>query len=764
MTRMSTQEGNRMDHSLRVVGTNVPRVGSRSRLSGRARFAADIMVEGALTVAALRSTRHHALITELDATAAEAVPGCIRVFTAKDIPGTNRVGIINKDQPLLAETKVRCVGEAVALVAAESPEAARTAVDKIRVRYQDLSAVLDPEEALRPGAPAIHEQGNLLAKKVVRRGNPAEAFKYADVVIERTYTTPHVEHTYLEPDAGVAYLDADGIVVIYASTQNPHYDQKDVATLLNVDEGRVRVIQAATGGGFGSKLDLNVQGFIALVALMTGRPARMVYTREEAYLSTAKRHPLKITYKSGATSDGRLMAVDVRIIGDTGAYASYGLAVASRAAVHATGPYEIPNVYVESVLAYTNNPMAGAMRGFGVPQLAFAHESQMDLMAHELGLSPMEMRLRNYLRIGSTTSTGQQLNASVGIGKCLKEIAPHYEQSLPVEGERCSPFVRRGKGVGAMMYGIGNTGMRNPATAQVELGRDGLVTLFTGAADIGQGSCTVLRQMAAEVLGLRPQEIKLIVADTQRTTNAGATSASRQTYISGNAVVDACRKLAEVVLTEGAMMLTADRRSLVLADGGVRSAQHPEKWASFAQIADRARRTGIPLKWQGYFDPETVPLDPETGQGIPYSTYAFACHLAEVEVDTLTGEVRVLRVIAAHDVGRAINPQNVKGQINSGVAMGIGFALMEEYIPGKTESMKDYHIPSAADVPPIETIIVEDPEPTGPFGAKGVGEPALIPTAPAILNAVSDALGVRIYDLPANLERVLRASLTAKSC
>lgn len=750
--------------TLRVVGTNAYRVGSGSRLSGRARFAADIAVEGALTVVALRSTRHHALVTELDVAAAEAEPGCVRIFTAKDIPGRNRHGIINKDQPLLAEDKVRCVGEAIALVAAESPDAAKRALERIRIRYRDLPMVLDAEEALRPGAPEVHESGNLLVKKTVRRGNPEEAFNHADVVVERVYTTPHIEHTYLEPDAGVAFLDENGVVVVYASTQNPHYDQKDVATMLDLDENRVRIIQAATGGGFGSKLDLNMQGFVALVSLLTGRPARMVYTREEAYLCTAKRHPLKISYRSGATSDGRLMAVDVRIIGDTGAYASYGLAVAARAAVHATGPYEVPNVYVESTLAYTNNPMAGAMRGFGVPQLAFAHESQMDLLAEKLGLSPMEIRLRNYLRIGSTTSTGQQLNASVGIGKCLKAIAPHYERSLHEDQKKCSPFVRRGKGLGAMMYGIGNTGMQNPATAQVELNGDGSVTLFTGAADIGQGSCTVLRQMAAEVLGLSPNEIRLVVADTQRTTNAGATSASRQTYISGNAVVDACRQLAEVVLTEAAMILRADRRSLVPADGGVRSAQHPEKWVSFENVADRARRSGIPLKWQGYFDPETVPLDPETGQGIPYSTYAFACHMAEVEVDTLTGEVRVLKMVAAHDVGRAINPLSIRGQINSGVAMGIGFALMEEYIPGKTESMKDYHIPSAADVPPIEAIIVEEPEPTGPFGAKGVGEPALIPTAPAVLNAVADALGVRIYDLPANLERVLRASLTAKSC
>lgn len=720
-------------------------------------------MEAAVTLMAVRSDRPHALVLDIDTSAAEKQPGCLRVFTYKDIPGVNRLGIISKDQRLLADGKVRCVGDPVALVAGETPEAAFSALKEIKVRYQDLPAIFDPEEALRPGAPEIHEGGNLLAKKLVKKGDPDAAFEHADVIVERVYSTSFVEHTYLEPDAGLAYVDEDGIVVVYASTQNPHYDQKDVATLLGLDDERVRVIQAATGGGFGSKLDLNVQGFVALATFLLGRPARMVYTREEAFLCTSKRHPLAIRYKSGATSDGRLIAADVRILGDTGAYASYGLAVAARAAVHATGPYEVPNVFVESVLAYTNNPMAGAMRGFGVPQVAFAHESQMDLLAEALNLSPLEIRMRNCLRIGSETSTCQRLAASVGIGKCLKAVAPYYEKRSGTVGDSLPPFVKRGKGMAAMLYGIGNTGMQNPSTARIELDRDGNVTLFTGAADMGQGSCTVLRQIAAEALGMGPESIKIVAADTLRTTNAGASSVSRQTYISGNAVLDATRKLADLMLSEAALILGLDRHELVLENGSVRSTVNPEKSVSLQRIAQRAHRTGMPLSWSGYFDPETAPLDPETGRGVPYATYAFACHVAEVEVDTLTGEVRVLRVVAAHDVGKAINPDNVRGQVTSGVAMGLGLALMEEYIPGKTESMKDYHIPCCADIPEITTIIIEDPEPTGPFGAKGVGEPALIPTAPAILNAIADALGVRIYDLPANLERVLKASLTARS-
>jgi nicotinate dehydrogenase large molybdopterin subunit len=742
---------------LKNIGRNVPRIGARERVTGQARFAADLRMEDAVTLMVLRSDRPHALIVAIDDSDARKVPGCVGVFTSRDIPGQNRFGIINKDQRLLADDKVRFVGDAVALVAAETAEAAEQAVKAIRVVYKDLPAVFDAEQALRPGAPVVHEKSNLLGRRLITRGNPEAGFEKAHVVVEREYTTTWIEHTYLEPDAGMGYVDADGTVVVYASTQNPHYDQKDVANLLGLDQSQVRIIQAATGGGFGSKLDLNVQGYVGLAVHLLQRPARLVYPREEAFLCTAKRHPLRIRYKSAADREGRLLAVDVRIIGDTGAYASYGLAVVSRSAAHATGPYEVPNVRIESVFAYTNNPMAGAMRGFGVPQVAFAHESQMDLLAEALGMSPLEIRSKNCYRIGALTATGQELRASVGIGATLEAVAPHfYAERVPAK-DTANTHVARGRGIACMMYGIGNTGMQNPSTARVEMHVDGSITLFTGAADIGQGSTTVLAQIAAEQLGLDAEAIRMVVADTLYTTSAGATSASRQTYISGNAVCDAVTKLKSLLLTEAASILKIDRAALMLENGSVRARNDPSQAVTFERIARRAHATGLPLQWQGYFDPDTTPLDPETGQGVPYSTYAFAAHVADVEVDLFTGEVKVLKVVAAHDVGKAVNPQNVEGQIYSGVAMGMGFALMEEYEPGKTESMKDYHIPTCADMPEIIPIIVEDPEPTGPYGAKGVGEPALIPTAPAILNALADALGVRIYGLPANLERVLKA-------
>jgi CO/xanthine dehydrogenase Mo-binding subunit len=469
-----------------------------------------------------------------------------------------------------------------------------------------------------------------------------------------------------------------------------------------------------------------------------------------------------MTLKTGADQTGKLLALKATITGDTGAYGSYGIAVASRAAVHATGPYQVENVDIESRCVYTNNSFCGAMRGFGTPQMAIAHESQMDLLAENLGIDPLELRILNAFKLGSETATGQKLTASVGIGDCLDALKPHYEWAKTVwRPAGTEPYKRRGIGLGSMWYGIGNTGVQNPSTAKIKMDLGGNVTLYTGCADIGQGSTTVLAQIAAEILGIEPDEIRLFVADTRCTTNAGATSASRQTYISGNAVIEAADKLADVLLSEAVNQLRVPKSSLALAGGFVVDTGSPDNRAELAALAQRANQKGIPLKWQGYFDPETVPLDPETGQGVPYSTYAFASQLILLTVDTLTGEVSIDRVFAAHDVGKAIHPENVKGQICGGVAMGIGYALMEEFVPGQTISMKDYHIPTGADIPEIVPIIVESSEPSGPFGAKGVGEPALIPTAPAILNALADALGQRIYELPASLERVLDASIKA---
>jgi CO/xanthine dehydrogenase Mo-binding subunit len=749
-----------MKTEFKTVGRNIPKIGLEKRLRGEPIFSADLKLDNPLTLKVLRSTQPHAHIKRIDYEKALKISGVVGVFTSKDIPGENLIGIINKDQPLLANGKVRSIGEPVALVAAETQAAADQALKAIEVTYKELPAVFSPDEALASGAPKIHEKGNLLFTRKIEKGNLENAFEQCAAVIEKTYRTAPIEHSYLEPDAGAGYVDYDDTLVIFASTQNPHYDHKEVVALLALEDEQVRIVQAATGGGFGSKLDMNVQGFVGLALYHLKRPVRIVYSREEAYLATAKRHSLEMTLKTGADSRGKLLAMSATLTCDTGAYASYGIAVASRSAVHATGPYEIGTVKIESRCVYTNNPFAGAMRGFGTPQIALAHESQMDLLALELGLDPFEMRRRNALKPGSKTGTGQELRASVGIRQCLDAIQPYHEQAKAEwQSEPIGPYKKRGVGIGCMWYGIGNTGVQNPSTARITMDRDGNVTLFTGCADIGQGSTTVLAQIAAEVLGLAPEAIRLVVADTKCTTNAGATSASRQTYISGNAVKDAAEKLADVLLTAAVNKLKAPKSSLFLDAGYVKDSADPNKQVGFAWLAQHLHQNGLPLTWNGFFDPETVPLDPETGQGVPYATYAFACQLALVSVDTLTGEVQVKKIVAAHDVGKAIHPENVKGQICGGVAMGLGFALMEEFVPGQTFSFKDYLIPTCADMPEVIPIIVESPEPTGPFGAKGVGEPALIPTAPAIINALADALGKRIYELPANLERVLENSI-----
>ncbi len=751
-----------MQTEFKNIGQSISKIGVEPRLKGEPVFCADIGLDEPLVLRVLRSIKSHALIKEIDYKRAAQMPGVVRIFTAEDIPGKNLTGIINKDQPLLASGKVRMIGEPIALIAAKTQEASQAALDAIEVTYKELPAVFTPQEALEPEAMKIHEKGNLLYTRKVRKGNIDEAFKRCAAIVEKTYHTARIEHNYLEPDAGAGYVDYDGTLVIFASTQNPHYDHKEVVDLLGLEDEEVRIIQGATGGGFGSKLDLNVQGFIGLALFHLKRPLRMVYTREESYLATAKRHPLEISLKTGADRAGKLIAMKADITCDTGAYASYGLAVASRSAVHATGPYEIENVEVECLCVYTNNPFSGAMRGFGAPQMAFAYESQMDLLAKETGIDPMEIRRINALKVGSKTGTGHALKASVGIGECLDAVRSYYDQSKEDwRNLETAPFKKRGLGIGCMWYGIGNTGVQNPSTTRVVMDMNGDVTLFTGCADIGQGSTTILAQIAAEVLGLKSEDIRMVVADTKCTTNAGATSASRQTYISGNAVKDAAEKLADVLLTGAVDKLKSSKTDLFLDSGFVKNAKNKTRMIDFSSLAKRIHEKGIPLTWKGFFDPETVPLDPETGQGVPYATYAFASQLAHVTVDTLTGEVKVEKIVAAHDVGKAIHPENVKGQICGGVAMGLGFALMEDFVPGQTESMKDYLIPTCSDMPEVIPIIVESPEPTGPFGAKGVGEPALIPTAPAILNAIADALGKRIYDLPANLERVLETSIHA---
>jgi len=745
---------------MKQVGIEIPKVDVLEKALGEAKYGADLRYRDPLHLKVIRSPKPHAKIVKINMEEALRIPGVERVFTAKDIPGKNLVGTITKDQPILASDRVRYTGDPVALVAAKTEEAAEEAAKKLVVVYEDLPSVHQPEQALQPYAPLIHEKGNLLLEFHVTKGDVQRGFKEAEVIVEETYTTTWVDHAYLEPDAGISYLDEKGRITVICPTQNVHYDQKEVASVLSLPLDQVRIIQCVTGGGFGGRLDITVQCLMALAVFHLKKPVRIVYSREEVFQVTSKRHPLKIQYKSGAKKDGTLTAIEVDILGDTGAYASYGGTVAIRSAVHASGPYQVPNVKVRSRMAYTNNSWSGAMRGFGVPQMAFAHESQMNLIAETLRIDPIEVRLKNCLHVGSETATGQTLMASVGIGETLRRVKEWRDRLIILKNDSKKPFIKKGIGVGSMWYGIGNTGIANPSTAQMEIDPEGEVRLFTGVADIGQGSDTALLQIASEAIGVSLGEIRLIRADTSATTDAGATSASRQTYISGNAILNAIKNLKHVAIQEASQLFNMDEKDFFFEEGKVKSRTCLTASLPVKEIAKRCKRI---LRGEGLFNPETTRLDSETGQGAPYATYAFATHLAEVEVDTETGKVKVNRVIASHDVGKAIHPQNVMGQIMGGVAMGTGFALMEEFVPVETTSFVNYLIPTSKDVPEVIPIIIEDEEPTGPFGAKGVGEPALIPSAPAILNAIADAIGQRIYDLPANLERVLEAIHKSKS-
>ncbi len=717
-------------------------------------FGVDQGKPGDLFLFLLRAYQAPSRISRLEVGAAQEIPGVVRVFTAADVPGINRIGIIpsTKDQPVLAEGIIRYRGEPVALVAAESEEAGLEALRVIRLELEPQPGSFDPRKVLDPGTPFIHEKGNLLFQQQVVKGEAEEALHKSTYRLRNTYSTSPLEHGPLEVEGGRGDWQ-DGKILIQACTQNPHYDQSDLARLLGLPPETIRVVQAETGGGFGKKLDLSVQSYLALAAYHLKRPVRMCYTREESFIGTAKRHALFIDYESGMDAEGKLTAIKVDILGDTGAYASYGVAVCMRAAVHATGPYEVPHVLVDSRMVYTHNSWAGAMRGFGVPQIALAHEGQMDGLAEQIGMDPLEFRLRNCLKPGSTTATGQVLPEGVGIEACLRRLSKIYRawDRRVVSDER----TLRGIGLGAMFYGIGNTGVSNPSSAQLELSPKGHLTLFTGAAEIGQGSDTVLSQIAARYFGLSLDQVCLVRGDTGRTTSAGASSASRQTYISGNAVLDAARQLEQLLREEGARELRCPPSELQLT--GAELVNNQGRSVDIFKVAARLAVQGKIARGEGRFDPPVTLLDHRTGQGSPYSSYAFAAQLACVEVDTVSGLVRVPRVAAAHDVGRAIHRRAVHGQIAGGVVMGVGMATMEEFIPQKTDNFREYHLPTLADAPRITPIIIESHDPTGPYGAKGVGEPSLIPTAPAIANGASRALNVRMTHLPLSLERVMEA-------
>jgi CO/xanthine dehydrogenase Mo-binding subunit len=664
------------------------------------------------------------------------------------------------DQPVFAESEARFRGEAIAAVVGDAAAVEALDPKSFPVTWEELPAIATIDAALAPGAPLLHANrlGNILVRGRVVHGDVEAALRDADVVMESEMETGFVEHAYIEPEAGFARRVGDRIEV-QACTQSPYMDRKDVAAILGIAEEAVRILPTAVGGGFGSKLDLSVQPFVAVAAWHLRRPVRITYSRTESIMSTTKRHPARIRARAGVTREGRLLGLDFHADFNTGAYASWGPTVAYRVPIHASGPYKVPHYRALTRAIHTHLVPAGAFRGFGVPQATCAQEQLYDELADRIGMDRLEFRILNALDDDSPTVTGQVFGAGVGIRACFEALRPRWKAARAdaaaanIAAIAAGDPIRRGVGVAGMWYGCGNTSLPNPSTMRVGLKPDGRIALHQGAVDIGQGSATVVTQICAEMLGAPIERFDLLGGDTDLTPDCGKTSASRQTFVSGKAAGmagEALRK--EILRLAGAW----DCAKIEFGDGAVIVEERGER----RRIDLRA----LPVDARGYvataeatFDPPTTPLDGD-GQGNPYAVYGFGAHIAEVEVDTELGTVRATKITAAHDVGRAINPTLIEGQIEGGAAQGLGFALMEEFFPGKGENLHDYLIPSAGDMPPVESILIEDPAPIGPYGAKGIGEQALIPTAPAILNAIYDATGVRMRRIPVTPDR-LRAAI-----
>ncbi|WP_027060699.1 molybdopterin-dependent oxidoreductase [Mesorhizobium loti] len=741
-----------------AVGASPVRLDGMPKVTGGEKFGGDSFPADALSVLVVRSPHYHASFAfgDLDDWA-KAHPGIAGVFTAADIPGKNCFGVIGPfaDQPALAEGFARLRGEAVALVAGEREAILDLDLSDFPIRWTELPHFLQPAEAQAADAALIHENrpANLLTKGFVERGDPEAALANAAVTVSGAIDTSYVEHAYIEPEAGYAYLDGDTLVVV-ACTQAPYMDRDETAKVLGLAVDKVRIVPTATGGGFGSKLDVSLQPLIGLVALKTGRPAALAYTRNESMMSTTKRHPSEMKATIGADADGLVTGMVFAGDFNTGAYASWGPTVANRVPVHASGPYATPNYRAEGRAIHTHGPISGAFRGFGVPQATIMQETLYDELAGKLGMDRLDFRLKNCLRNGSETVTGQRLESGVGIFECLDSLRSHWARATAGADIFNTSNVnkKRGVGVASCWYGCGNTSLPNPSTIRVGISPSGEVILHQGAVDIGQGSNTVITQICADALGLPLERFRLKSADTAISPDAGKTSASRQTFVTGKAAEKSGRALREKILR---FANVSERASLQL-DGSAIVIREGEATRRIDLAALDVDADGFVFRAEETYDPPTLPLDAK-GQGKPYAVYGYGAQIAELEVDLKLGTVKLLKITAAHDVGKAINPLLVEGQIEGGIAQGIGMALMEEYIPGRTENLHDYLIPTIGDVPPIETILIEVPDPEGPFGAKGLGEHVLIPTAPAILNAIRHATGVLITKVPATPTRISAA-------
>lgn len=757
-----------------VIGKVHIRPDALEKVTGAAIFTDDLSFENMLFACVHRAGVPHAIVRSINLEKARQVPGVVSVLTAQDIPGEHNHGLVIYDWPVMVGIgeRVRYVGDAIAIVAAETQEIANTAAALVEVSFDLQPVITDPVQARQPHAPVLHANGNLLKHIKVRKGDPVQGFSESDIILEHTFHTPSTDHMFMEPECSIAVpltRETAGHMEIYVGSQIPYQDRTQVARALGWPEQRVRIVGQLMGGGFGGKEDIAGQIHAALLANITGRPVKLLFDRHESLIVHPKRHATQIRVKLGAKLDGTLVAAQTELYGDTGAYASLGEKVLTRATTHSAGPYKIPHVHADCYAMYTNNPPAGAFRGFGVLQSAFAIETMLDMLAEKLGLDRVELRRKNALRVGDETSTGQIMRESAGLVECIDKVEAEMLRSASatcgVQREDifkphfapCTPHLVHAWGFASAFKNTGlGGGADDTSAAEVELYEDGSLQVRSAAAELGQGLVTIMQMMVAEEFSLPPSRVRVLVMDTDLTPNGGPTTASRQTYVTGNASRLAAQTLRNAIAAAMAEKYDQPPEKIRFSEQGVHVNGHV---IPLGQVAAEMRALGnAPRVLYEYHAPATEPL----GQGGDmHIAFSFASQAAEVEVNTLTGEVRVLRVISANDVGRAINPLGLQGQVEGGVVMGLGHALLENFITKDgyvvTDRMARYRIPSIMHTPEITSIVVEDPTKDGPYGAKGVGEIVCIPTPPAITNAIYNATGVRLDSLPVDQEKLLMA-------
>lgn len=760
----------------KTVGECILRVDAYDKVTGRAAYTADIRMPGMLYAGLVRSPIRHGLLRGVDPSKALAVAGVRAVFTADDIPGKLDYGAPYEDHPILAYDRVRFIGDSVAIVVAESRESLDLALGLVDLDYEELPVVDSPEEALREGVPSIHPDGNLIEQHRVGCGDVEVGFQQATHIVEGEYKTDWQEHAALEPEAVIAYLDDEGLLTVLAPSQNPFSVRATVAQTIGLAPDEVRILQPDIGGSFGGKNDFVYQlsAQAALAAWHLRRPVSLVISREESMLAGNKRHPMTIRHRTGVTEDGRICAAEVHMLADGGAYAATSAYVIWRAVAHACGPYAIPNVRAVAQVCYTNSVPAGSMRGFGSSQAIYAAERHMDKVARTLGLDPVDFRRSNLLRVGDTTITDEQLTASVGLEAALDralELSDYYERRRAAqENPPSEAHTKKGFGIALSQHGVslGAGEGRDYAGAILEVSADGRVICETGMTDLGTGVLTALTQIAAESMSVPADRVIVHRVDTSVSPESNKTVASRSTFVGGMAVQKAAVQLKELLEETAASCLAVGRERIRLEDGRFRDRDAPDgEKLGLAELAAWAQSQGIALRSAYHHELPPLEWNHTVGQGEAYYCHGFGAQVAEVSVDQDTGKVNIDRLAVVVDCGRAINPDMVLGQIYGGAVMGAGYALMEELglENGRiaNRNFDEYLILTAADVGEVLADWVEAPAAGGPFGAKGIAELTAVGVAPAILNAIVDAKGTQLDDIPANLERVLLGHALSKS-